>query len=57
MGKVKPNQFVYDPFVGTGSILVGAAHFGGYVCGADLDYNLIHSRGLNKINIIQMKNF
>jgi tRNA (guanine10-N2)-methyltransferase len=45
MGKVKRNHFVYDPFVGTGSILIGAAHYGAYVCGADLDYNLVHSRG------------
>lgn len=25
---VKPGKLVYDPFVGTGSILVAAAHFG-----------------------------
>ena len=25
---VKPGKFVFDPFVGTGSILVAAAHFG-----------------------------
>ncbi|CAN0892343.1 tRNA (guanine(10)-N2)-methyltransferase homolog [Linum grandiflorum] len=25
---VKPGKLVYDPFVGTGSILIGAAHFG-----------------------------
>lgn len=26
--QVKPGKLVYDPFVGTGSILVAAAHFG-----------------------------
>ncbi len=25
---VQPGQLVYDPFVGTGSILIAAAHFG-----------------------------
>lgn len=45
MGNVKENSLIYDPFVGSGSLLVGAAHFGGHVMGADLDFNLIHSRG------------
>lgn len=45
MAQVRDNQFVYDPFVGSGSLLVAAAHFNAYVMGADLDYNLIHSRG------------
>lgn len=47
MAQCAPNTLVYDPFVGTGSVLVGAAHFGAHVAGADLDYNLIHSRGLS----------
>lgn len=46
MAQVTETSLIYDPFVGTGSLLVGAAHCGGYVAGADLDYNLIHSRGL-----------
>lgn len=45
MAQVKDNQFVYDPFVGSGSLLVAAAHFNAFVMGADLDYNLIHSKG------------
>lgn len=45
MGQVGPTSLIYDPFVGTGSLLVGAAHCGAHVCGADLDYKLIHSRG------------
>ena len=45
MAQVKQHSLVYDPFVGTGSLLVGAAHFGASVLGADLDYNLIHSQG------------
>lgn len=45
MAQVKRNHLVYDPFVGSGGLLVGAAHFEAYVMGADLDYNLIHSKG------------
>ncbi|MBN3305748.1 TRM11 methyltransferase, partial [Amia calva] len=43
--RVKPNDLVYDPFVGTGSLLVACAHFGSYVCGTDIDYNTIHGIG------------
>ncbi|XP_026875090.2 tRNA (guanine(10)-N2)-methyltransferase homolog isoform X2 [Electrophorus electricus] len=43
--KVKPHDLVYDPFVGTGSLLVACSHFGAYVCGTDIDYNTIHGVG------------
>ncbi|XP_023266176.1 tRNA (guanine(10)-N2)-methyltransferase homolog [Seriola lalandi dorsalis] len=43
--KVKENDLVYDPFVGTGSLLVACSHFGAYVCGTDIDYNTIHGKG------------
>ncbi|XP_075868777.1 tRNA (guanine(10)-N(2))-methyltransferase TRMT11 isoform X2 [Nelusetta ayraudi] len=43
--KVKKNDLVFDPFVGTGSLLVACSQFGAYVCGADIDYNTIHGRG------------
>ncbi|ETE65965.1 tRNA guanosine-2'-O-methyltransferase TRM11-like protein, partial [Ophiophagus hannah] len=39
-GKVKPNNIVFDPFVGTGGLLIASAHFGAYVCGTDIDYNI-----------------
>ena len=29
-----------------GSLLVACAHFGAYVVGADIDYKLLHGRGL-----------
>ncbi|KAL3693576.1 hypothetical protein R1sor_007227 [Riccia sorocarpa] len=37
----KPGNLVYDPFVGTGSILVAAAHFGAMTMGADIDIRVI----------------
>ncbi|KFO62370.1 tRNA (guanine(10)-N2)-methyltransferase [Corvus brachyrhynchos] len=43
--RVKPNDVVYDPFVGTGGLLISSAHFGAYVCGTDIDYNTIHGLG------------
>ncbi|XP_063091120.1 tRNA (guanine(10)-N2)-methyltransferase homolog isoform X2 [Cavia porcellus] len=44
-GRVKENDVVFDPFVGTGSLLVASAHFGAYVCGTDIDYNTVHGLG------------
>ncbi|XP_027704411.1 tRNA (guanine(10)-N2)-methyltransferase homolog isoform X2 [Vombatus ursinus] len=44
-GKVKENDIVFDPFVGTGGLLIPSAHFGAYVCGTDIDYNTIHGLG------------
>lgn len=32
---------MYDPFVGTGSILVAAAHLGAHTIGADIDMRVI----------------
>jgi tRNA (guanine10-N2)-methyltransferase len=36
-GLVQKGSLVFDPFVGSGSVLVSCAHFGGYVEGADYD--------------------
>lgn len=41
---VKPGHLVYDPFVGTGSLLVAAAKFGAFVVGGDIDYLMLHAR-------------
>ncbi|KAG0409767.1 hypothetical protein HPB47_013122 [Ixodes persulcatus] len=44
MAQVQKNHLVLDPFVGSGSLLVPAAHFGAYVAGTDLDYLLLHGK-------------
>ncbi|XP_074920021.1 tRNA (guanine(10)-N(2))-methyltransferase TRMT11 isoform X5 [Chelonoidis abingdonii] len=44
-GRVKPNDVVFDPFVGTGGLLISSAHFGAYVCGTDIDFNTVHGLG------------
>jgi tRNA (guanine10-N2)-methyltransferase len=43
--KVTHSSLVFDPFVGSGSILIGCAHFGGHVMGADINSVLLHGRG------------
>lgn len=37
MCRIKPGELVYDPFCGTGSLLVAAAHFGAHTIGSDAD--------------------
>ncbi|EPS68017.1 hypothetical protein M569_06748 [Genlisea aurea] len=39
--QVKSGKLVYDPFVGTGSILISAAHFGATTMGADIDIRVV----------------
>ncbi|MEW5314331.1 MAG: hypothetical protein WDW38_005839 [Sanguina aurantia] len=41
MGQVQRSQLVLDPFAGTGSIMVAAAHFGAQVMGSDIDIRVI----------------
>ncbi|VVD00129.1 unnamed protein product [Leptidea sinapis] len=42
--QVTMGDIVLDPFVGSGSLLVAAAHFGGYVWGSDIDFMMLHAR-------------
>lgn len=41
---VRPGDFVYDPFVGTGSIIVAAARLGAYTFGMDIDMRMLLSK-------------
>ncbi|GBG83500.1 hypothetical protein CBR_g37214 [Chara braunii] len=34
-------KLIYDPFVGTGSVLIAAAHYGAYTVGADIDIRVV----------------
>lgn len=42
--KVSDGDLILDPFVGSGSLLVAAAEFGGYVFGSDIDYLMLHGK-------------
>jgi tRNA (guanine10-N2)-methyltransferase len=41
---VKANSYVLDPFVGTGSLLTSAAHWGAHVVGSDLDVRVLRGK-------------
>ncbi|XP_011146251.1 tRNA (guanine(10)-N2)-methyltransferase homolog [Harpegnathos saltator] len=42
--QVKKGDLVFDPFVGTGSLLISASQFGGYTFGTDIDFMMLHGR-------------
>lgn len=42
--QVKNGDIILDPFVGTGSLLVAASQFGGFIMGTDIDYMMLHAR-------------
>lgn len=48
LGRVRRGSFVYDPFVGTGSVLVAAAHLGAVTVGADIDPRVVKIGKLDK---------
>lgn len=39
--QVKRGDLVFDPFAGTGSILIAAAHLGAYTLGSDIDIRVL----------------
>lgn len=41
---VQSGDIVLDPFVGSGSLLVSAAKFGGFVIGSDIDYMMVYAK-------------
>ncbi|RSH81440.1 hypothetical protein EHS25_006796 [Saitozyma podzolica] len=43
-----PGKIIYDPFVGTGSLLYAAAHWGAYVIGSDIDGRQIRGKAKGK---------
>lgn len=42
---VKPGQLVLDPFCGTGGLLLPAAHFGAFVLGTEINYQIARAKG------------
>ncbi|KAG7340158.1 RNA methylase family UPF0020 protein [Nitzschia inconspicua] len=45
LGLVKTRDIVYDPFVGTGSILLSCALRGAYCVGSDIDIRVLRGKG------------
>lgn len=44
MAQIQDGHLILDPFVGSGSLLISAAHFGGYVLGAEIDWLVLHGK-------------
>lgn len=41
IAQIQQHQFILDPFVGTGSLLIAASHFGGICFGWDIDIRVL----------------
>lgn len=56
---IQSGDHIYDPFVGTGSILLSASSLGAHVMGTDIDWKSLHGqlRGNDHINKNIYKNF
>lgn len=50
LARVKTGDLVYDPFVGTGSLLCTAAFFGGFPLGSDIDGRQMRGQEGRSIN-------
>lgn len=48
MAQSGPGKLVYDPFVGTGSLVVAAAALGAYIMGSDIDGRMMRGKGVAK---------
>jgi len=45
MARARPGSWVFDPFAGTGSILVACAQFGAFCTGTDIDIRVLRGKG------------
>ncbi|KAH8582952.1 RNA methylase [Cryptosporidium sp. chipmunk genotype I] len=50
IAQVKKNDIVFDPFCGTGGILISASHFGAKCFGSDLDLRVINGWFCSYVN-------
>lgn len=49
-GLVGANDIVLDPFVGTGGLLIAAAHYGACCFGSDIDIRVLKGYGVSYVN-------
>jgi tRNA (guanine10-N2)-methyltransferase len=47
---IEAGDFVLDPFVGTGGLLVPLAYYGVHAFGSDLDIRVLNGYSVGKIN-------
>ena len=48
MGQVQEGDFVYDPFAGTGSIILACQYFNSFTFGGDLDIRVLKGYGVGR---------
>nr|CAG4707994.1 unnamed protein product [Naegleria fowleri] len=48
MALASSKTLIYDPFVGTGSIIVSVAHYGSHVIGSDLDIRVVRGKNFRQ---------
>jgi tRNA (guanine10-N2)-methyltransferase len=56
MALAGPGKFIYDPFAGTGSLLLAAAAYGAHVIGSDIDGRMMRgkwSTGRERVGIVR----
>ena len=49
-GKINDNSIVFDPFVGTGGLIIPPASQGASVFGCDLDMRVINGYAVGQVN-------
>ena len=47
---VSKNDFIYDPFVGTGGLLIPCSHFGAFCFGTEIDKRVLQGYGVGRLN-------
>jgi tRNA (guanine10-N2)-methyltransferase len=50
-GQVSEGDFVYDPFAGTGSIILACQYFNAFTYGGDLDIRVLKGYGVGRKTI------
>ncbi|KAG7924894.1 hypothetical protein KL925_005067 [Ogataea polymorpha] len=45
LAQTQAGQLIYDPFVGTGSFALAAAHYGAFAYGTDIDFRTLKGKG------------
>lgn len=54
--QIQPGMTAFDPFVGTGSILIAAAHFGAICYGSDIDIRVLKGYGVGHSKTVKNPN-
>lgn len=49
-GQAEAGSMIFDPFVGSGSLLIPPSHYGSICYGGDLDPRVLHGFGVGRLN-------